>query len=130
MVDVTEATQGKLTQRCDKHDIPIEELSCSRAAPCVVCGEVVGGIDGPRGHTRWASEDSKYVLRLPSGWISTKECFPPDGKQVLVWFEGEREIRFAYFHRELYLQDCYWWCDSGEWRPNTFSHWRPLPEPP
>jgi hypothetical protein len=38
---------------CDDCDPGGEELSASNRAPCKVCGKLVGGIEGPRGHTRW-----------------------------------------------------------------------------
>jgi hypothetical protein len=50
---------------CDDCDPGGEELSCSKQAPCKVCGKMVGGIDGQPGHTRWCVDvDASGIIGL------------------------------------------------------------------
>jgi hypothetical protein len=74
--------------------------------------------------------------RRPSPWIACAERMPEDGDMVLGYFIDKPRYRMACWRvREMSGHPVpwvhsYWWTYVGDFRPESVTHWQPLPPPP
>jgi hypothetical protein len=118
---------SRLVTRCDEHDIEGEELSVAHSAPCVVCGMIVGGIDQPKGHTRWLKDDPVPEFRSIPELRAHADKVPGYGHLVAHEMVDEIErlrLKVAYYHTSTCPEDDCQECSDSEALIKT----SPLPE--